>query len=385
MEDYIKKHGYSNIKVNDCHFHYNRPYLIQDNVKHFKEVCDYFNLDKVTLLALTDTFGCEHNMASNAEGLYFKDVLYPSVYTMAYFIHSGEEWEDIDGCKNQAIRFMDMGFDGIKMLEGKPDRHTTPLTAECFKRFYEYAEKEGVHILMHAGDPGAPETDGIIREIEELLSLYPKLKLTLAHMANIYNEPKRLAKILDNYENVNIDLAVGGSFVVAFSRDLDFWREFMIHYQDRILYGTDTYTHELHEETIDSDIAIRHKILRDFFEKNGEKFESPLLYTTKDENGNRVPLKMNSMTNLPGDIVDKIYRKNFIRLFGEKPRKINYKKASEYTQKMLAGYLSGLYHSEENIDAPEWYSENEARNLKHYNSIAIENLKFINEHFKSKM
>ncbi len=88
------------------------------------------------------------------------------------------------------------------------------------------------------------------------------------------------------------------------------WRNFFIKYQDRILYGTDIYNWEQGDNTVEERYAHAVNLIRSFLEKKepfsdkwtGGKFEKPF--------------------GLPNEVLDKIYSKNFIRLYGEKPRAI---------------------------------------------------------------
>ena len=56
----------------------------------------------------------------------------------------------------QYNELMQIGADGIKMLEGKPSVYRyiqAPLCDKYYDKFFETAEKDGTHILMHACDP----------------------------------------------------------------------------------------------------------------------------------------------------------------------------------------------------------------------------------------
>ena len=118
--DFLEKHGYDKRKINDCHIHQNRPYPIAENIEHFKTVCDRFGIDKMVLLAILDvTSSYEVVFADNATALYMKDILYPRAYAFASFLHIKDEWQSGKDTLRQAKEYWDIGFDGIKMLEGK--------------------------------------------------------------------------------------------------------------------------------------------------------------------------------------------------------------------------------------------------------------------------
>ena len=57
---------------------------------------------------------------------------------------------------NHAKRLVAMGFDGFKMIEGKPDQRKLsglPLDSEHYDDFYSYLESEGIPLLYHVADP----------------------------------------------------------------------------------------------------------------------------------------------------------------------------------------------------------------------------------------
>ena len=56
----------------------------------------------------------------------------------------------------QAVRLKQLGFDGMKMLEGKPDTRKNiglPLDSPLFDKYYSYLEAEGIPVTYHVGDP----------------------------------------------------------------------------------------------------------------------------------------------------------------------------------------------------------------------------------------
>ena len=126
-----------------------------------------------------------------------------------------------------------------------------------FMDFYEYAQDKQIPIMFHAGDPDTPENGRILyHETYNILKTFPKLKMTLAHFTNVYKDRKFICQMLDEFENLTYDLATGGDFMITFSRDLPYWTGFLKHYQDRIIYGTDSYIHEIDEATAPGDIDI---------------------------------------------------------------------------------------------------------------------------------
>ena len=165
----------------------------------------------------------------------------------------------------QYKELMDIGFDGIKMLEGKPSvyKYTKlPLDSEVLDGFYSAAEKDGTHIIMHAADPeefwdpektseehkakgwfygdgNHIEYDEIYRQIERMLKKHPKLTLTLAHFFFSSGKPEYLKELFANYENLGIDITPGGEMYIDFNERYDYFKDFFDKYAERIMFGTD--------------------------------------------------------------------------------------------------------------------------------------------------
>lgn len=386
MSHYTERHGYDETPVHDCHFHTSRQYPVEQSVKNLEKIRDFFNLDRILLLTYLDVANGGKDMAANAVALYLKERLSPHAYAFAGFSHWGNEWESLDGCREQAKAYREMGFDGIKILEGKPNRwHALGrhLDSAPYESFFAYAEETAFPVLMHVGDFLSEDTDTLLCEVESVLKRHPELQLTLAHFANCVNEPERLCRLLDTYEGLSVDLALGGDFVLRFSENQTYWREFFIRYQDRILYGTDTYNQRFTEAEAEEDIAIRHTALRSFFE-DAEVFYPRQYQNQKAWYGDDV-IPITPMRDLPREVLDKIYRRNFIRLFGEKPRDVDYESALLYVEKILAGYRAGIYTTHTAVELPWYISDEEKANMARGTELAIENLETITGYFKENL
>ena len=56
----------------------------------------------------------------------------------------------------QAVRLKQLGFDGMKMLEGKPDTRkmtSLPLDSSVYDKYFSYLEAESIPVTYHVGDP----------------------------------------------------------------------------------------------------------------------------------------------------------------------------------------------------------------------------------------
>src|SRR4051794_18481504 len=89
---------------------------------------------------------------------------------------------------------------------------------------------------MH-GKPGAPVKEAILAARDRVLARDPKLRVVGCHLGSDEDDLARLARRLDAYPNFAVDTAAR---VRYFARgDRDRVRDFLIRYQDRVLYATD--------------------------------------------------------------------------------------------------------------------------------------------------
>ena len=65
---------------------------------------------------------------------------------------------------------------------------------------------------------------------------HPKTIFVNAHLAMLYYDPAKVAKFLDSYPNAQADIS---ATVQDLGRAPRLWRDFLIKYQDRVVFGTD--------------------------------------------------------------------------------------------------------------------------------------------------
>lgn len=93
------------------------------------------------------------------------------------------------------------------------------------------------HMYLH---PEAPSYEDQIIARDHLLQKYPRLDYIGAHLASEEWSTEVLAKSLDRYPALKVDLAARMSHLqYQSSKERDRVRSFLIKYQDRIMYGTD--------------------------------------------------------------------------------------------------------------------------------------------------
>jgi hypothetical protein len=87
------------------------------------------------------------------------------------------------------------------------------------------------------GRPGIPSKNAILEARDRVLERYPKLRVVGCHLGSDEEHWDRLAKRLDHYPNFAVDVAARVRYFV--NGDHEQARQFLIKYQDRILYSTD--------------------------------------------------------------------------------------------------------------------------------------------------
>lgn len=150
-----------------------------------------------------------------------------------------------------------IGFDGIKMIEGKPTMHRTigkNLLNPDHDEFFAEAEKRGTHIILHVNDPAEFWTtegldyygdstyathDELYRQAYAILEAHPNLKVTFAHFFFKSEKPEELIELFEKYPNVCVDLTPGWEMYISFYDNKEYFKEFFTKYSKRIVLGTD--------------------------------------------------------------------------------------------------------------------------------------------------
>lgn len=316
--------NFRNKPVCDGHFHPHERISLDETVSIYKRAFDYFELDKVAVQCLPS-----YSKVNNYEALYLKNV-FPNVYINCGLLH-GETFEPYE---IQAKKLFDMGCDGFKMLEGKPDYRKQlgkPLDHPSFDKFYAFLEQNKLPLLLHYGDPrefwdkdkipkwalergwlydsSFVHFDEGQKEIERVLEKFPKLHLILAHFFFTSDNYDYAVNLMEKCQNVFLDLTPGTEMYFNFEQDSR-WRDFFIKYADRILYGTDTYNWQRDERTYEDQFGHAVNLVRGFLERKEPFFDN---WTQRE---------LKKPFGLPNEVLDKIYCENFVRLYGKKPRKL---------------------------------------------------------------
>ena len=223
MSDITKK---VNEKVIDGHLHIEGIYN-KDGVHFLKGFDEYRNTKGIKRLNIAALPSGKRDVANNILCAFYK------IVNPQDFAHGGLTFKEYPVNPNakddmspltQYKELMEIGFDGIKLLEGKPQVHKQigiPLCHEYFDEFYGALEKDGTHLLFHVNDPEEfwdPDKAGeeikklgwfygdgtyasneeVYRQIYAILDKHPNLNVTFAHFFFYSNYPEKLVELFEN-------------------------------------------------------------------------------------------------------------------------------------------------------------------------------------------
>lgn len=331
----------------DCHVHL-RDVAGEENLLAIREAT---GIDKMNLVSI-------QNPAAGSglpQSLYMK-ARHPGRFFVFAGLNHAERLSEgkarTPGLAEQVDAFVEMGCDGIKMIEGKPtsrQRMDVPVTDPYFAEYWARVEELGVPLVWHVNDPEefwdperipgwakernwgyGPEDvskEELYTEVDEVLTRHPDLKVIFAHFYFLSADLPRAARFFDEHPTAYFDLAPGIEMLYNISKDRDAGREFFIKHADRIVFGTDLSSGQtVAEGRVRAGIVFRWLETEDTFRVPPEV--DFLLGSPEDG-------CIRGMS-LPEDVLAKIYRENFARLAGPEPRPLNTSAAIETCRQIAA-------------------------------------------------
>lgn len=159
-----------------------------------------------------------------------------------------------------------------------------------------YTEFPIYHMFLH---PEFPSYEQQIASRDQLLEKHPDLQFIGAHLGSLEWSVDELAKRLDKFPNMAVDMAARISHLQF--QSVGNWQkvhDFLIKYQDRLLYATDDVI------SATADFKEMKNGLHDTWIKDWQFFTSSDTMTSRDFDGKFKGL------HLPKEVIDKIYREN---------------------------------------------------------------------------
>jgi len=247
---------------------------------------------------------------------------------------------DCDFC-GQAKRLIEMGFDGIKLIETKPNAHKKvglPVCDEAYEAFWSYVEQEEIPVLCHVNDPvycwnekimpkGSCFTEQfahyetIYDQVLQVLEKHSRLKITFAHFLFLGYDTERLAGIMDRYPNVCIDITPAEEEYGYLSELPEKARAFFIKYSDRILLGSDN------KNAFKNSFKNKKMSLISRFLRTDDRFKG-FVYEMQG-----IALDRPQLENI-------LYQ-NFRRIVGETPKPVNKTALRKYIEELLPQLPAG--------------------------------------------
>lgn len=285
------------MKAFDTHVHTIRKHSIADSIKSFEQGFKWAGVEKFVFLCVLYESKENFDILNNLKGLFYKKYFSPNAYAFAALEHkTGLSDEQLaNDFLDQAQLYMRVGFDGMKMLEGKPGLRKDfgkLLSSSVYDKFFAFMEECQKPITLHNADPGyfwdesklskealdrgwlvgkdQLSKEEMFRDVMNVLKKYPKLRLTLAHFGFTAESIEEAKEFLENYENTSFDITPGGEQLIYMQQNPDLWIPFLERHADRIKYGSDTYNHVCpNEEELRFHKLYRPNLIRNFFEGDG--------------------------------------------------------------------------------------------------------------------
>lgn len=266
--------------------------------------------DRLAFAATFDAAGSEHHDWLARTQRQLTDALDQGAVGVKVWKDIGMQQRDADG---HIVMIDDARFTPIfAMLEkrhvvllghqGEPRNAWLPLEEMTIRGDREYfTEHPQYHMFAH---PEWPSYQQQLAARDRMLDKHPGLRFVGVHLASLEWDVDRVADFLQRYPNASVDLAARLVHLqLQASQNRDKVRQFLVTFQDRILYGTD-----ISRGRDQSDAALADEAhdawLADWRFLTGDS----LLHSSDFD----APYRGLA---LPRSVVDKIYRDNARRLF----------------------------------------------------------------------
>ena len=175
------------------------------------------------------------------------------------------------------------------------DQMTVNNDREYFKNHPEY------HMFLH---PENPSYDAIISARDRFVGKHPDMRFVGAHLGSLEWDVDELAKRLDRFPNMAVDVAARIPHLQYQSQsNREKVRSFLIKYQDRIIYATDSGI------STTSDPENAKQDLHNTWMSDWKYFVTDEMMTVSEVTGEFQGLK------LPKEVVNKLYRQNAVQWF----------------------------------------------------------------------
>jgi hypothetical protein len=331
---YYSAGDFENVPKIDAHFHYNTTDL------RFLAFADSINFRLVSPnVDAGRSIGEQFETASAIKSAHPDKFFFLGTF-------AADNFND-PGFPDQVIETIDVsmraGASGIKIwknigmvLKDETDRYVM-IDDPFFKPVLEHLQENGIPLLAHLGEPlncwlplekmtlgsdrryfgnnpryhmylhpEAPSYEDQVNARDNVLRLYPGLVFSGAHLASLEWSIDELAARFDSFPNLKADISarIGHLQHQSLTRH-DSVREFMIRYQDRLIYGSDMSVSERNDDYKNTVAGLR----RVWMDHWAYLATDSVLIVSDLGNAEVKGLK------LPAGVVDKIYSGNALGFF----------------------------------------------------------------------
>lgn len=315
------------LPVVDSHVHFAHPERMDELLRLLEEA----GCARVNLVCVPERDGSTHNPHA---------LLFKRRYPDRSYICGALDYRPVLADPGRGARMLrgqvqdlkSQGFDGLKLIEGKPEVRKLlpyPLDGALYEEMWSWLEAARFPVVFHLADPDEfwdpvrcpdwarqsgwdysdgsyPAKEDLYLEVDHILARFPRLKIVLAHFAFLAGDLDRAARFLEVHPDISFDLAPHMGMYHDFNRQPQVTGAFFLRFQDRILYGTDTDTRTLQRGATGVGFSrFIPRLIRSFLEREGD-FTIP---GYGEVHG----------LGLPHEILEKIYHTNFQQIFGATP------------------------------------------------------------------
>jgi len=252
-----------------------------------------------------------------------------------------------DRLAEQPAQLKAAGFDGLKLVESKAwmrRMYPWPLDGPVYAKFFDCAEREGMPVMWHVGDParfwdaskpqptfveqfdwlytrpGDPKLEELRKEALAVVERHPKLRVILAHFFFIDDDLDRARELLNKHQNVYLDTTQHWELFVNLSANREKARKFFMDFQDRLLFGSDSVFGDESQLIWSGELAARYQLfMKQFFATDDIM---PPDFPALAIPGFAEPGTVIRGLGLPDDVLHKFYHANFERIVSKKPRPV---------------------------------------------------------------
>jgi predicted TIM-barrel fold metal-dependent hydrolase len=172
-----------------------------------------------------------------------------------------------------------------------------------------YTKHPEYHMYQH---PEAPSYEAQIAARDHILAKHPRLMFVGAHIGSLEWNLDEVARRFERYPNFHVDLSARiGHVQFQTQQNRQKVYDFFVKYQDRILYGSDDGPSDGNAQQVEAHNRALHDTWRRqwLFLATGETISADK-FNTPD------PPQTIEGLRLPKSVIDKLFLKNFKRIFG---------------------------------------------------------------------